>query len=123
MTTAPETIYTASIMDAKGEGLETVDLRNLSADRLEALGNEADAAGDAELSAVIGMMLDGAEPIRIGDLETIRAMMSEEAAEAEAEIMLTLLCEWGHMIEGWLCISSSAWSDLGSEAANLAASR
>jgi hypothetical protein len=123
MTTAPDTIFAACVMSAEGTDAETVDVRTLSAERLEALGNEAAAAGDATLSAVICMMQAGAEPIRIEGLATIRAMMGGDATEVDAEIMLDLLRTWGHITDGWLCITDALWADLDSEAANLAASR
>jgi hypothetical protein len=123
MTIAPDFIYAARLLTAEGTDTETVDVRTLSAERLKALGEEAAAAGDASLSAVICMMQEGAEPIRIESCETIRAMMGDEATEADAEIMLDLLRTWGHLHNGWLCITDAVWADLDSEAANIAASR
>ena len=121
MTIAPDSIYFASIINFDGTDLERVDVRTLNADRLESLSDESAAAGDASLSAVICMVVAGAEPIRIEGRETIRAMMGDEAAETDAEIMLELLRKWGHIVDGFLCITQEAWADFDSEAANLAA--
>jgi hypothetical protein len=121
MTIAPDTIYAASVMNAEGTATESVDIRTLNADQLESLNDEAAAAGDASLSAVICMVLAGAEPIRIEGRETIRAMMGDEADETDAEVMLELLRKWGHIVDGFLCITEDAWADFDSEAANLVA--
>ena len=123
MTIAPDTIYAASVMNAAGTDTESVDIRTLNADRLESLKDEAAAAGDASLSAVICMVLASAEPIRIEGRETIRTMMGDEADETDAEIMLELLRKWGHIVNGFLCITEDAWANLDSEAANIVASR
>ena len=45
------TDYTAAIMNAEGTDLETVDLRDISTDRLRALIVEAGQAGDADMVA------------------------------------------------------------------------
>lgn len=120
MNHALNSIYTADIMNADGDATEATDLRELSAERLQALSTEAAEGGDLQLAAICDMILVGAEPIRMGSVETIRVMMGDEATEADAWIMHDLLAERGHIAAGYLCITDSAWDDLDREAADLA---
>jgi len=46
--------YIASVINAEGTDVETVDLRDLSDQRLELLRSEAAAAGDFNMVRVIG---------------------------------------------------------------------
>jgi hypothetical protein len=51
--------YSADVLDADGDGLVTIDVRTLPADRLRALHAEAAAAGDDELTDTIAELLRG----------------------------------------------------------------
>ena len=51
------TSYTAEILDTDGETFVTVDLRDLPADKLAALRDEAGVAGDVEMVATIDEVL------------------------------------------------------------------
>lgn len=51
------TTYAAVILDTDGETFVTVDLRDLSTEKLRALHNEAAVAGDTSMVAVIDSIL------------------------------------------------------------------
>ena len=96
---------------------QLLDLSVLPRRRLQQISDEAAAAGDLEVVAVIDTLLAGEQPTYIAPdvVEAIHRRLGGEATIEDALAMIDLLQDHGHLVDGWLVITDQQWDDLASE--------
>lgn len=108
--------YTFDLFLTKDSDATSVDLREMDAEFLERMIQEAATAADRPMVQAAAAVLHGIEPIFVAGPGYLAEMMGSEATTEEAETLTEVLTEGGLLVDHWLVADDRQWEDAMSDA-------